>query len=92
MKNAGFLPEEREWVQKFLDHGFVDAYRKLYPEKVEYTWWTYRMDARKRGVGWRLDYFLVSESLMPFVKDVIIHDKVMGSDHCPVELVLESHP
>jgi exodeoxyribonuclease-3 len=50
------------------------------------------MDARKRGVGWRLDYFLVSESLMPFVKDVIIHDKVMGSDHCPVELVLESHP
>jgi exodeoxyribonuclease-3 len=91
-KTSGFLPEERVWVQKFLDHGFVDAYRKLYPEKVEYTWWTYRMDARKRGVGWRLDYFLVSESLMPFVKDVIIHDKVMGSDHCPVELVLESHP
>ncbi len=88
-KTSGFLPEEREWVQKFLDHGFVDAYRRLYPEKVEYTWWTYRLNARQRGIGWRLDYFLVSEALMPRVKDVIIYDKVMGSDHCPVELVLE---
>ena len=88
-KTSGFLPEEREWVQKFLDHGFVDAYRRLYPEKVEYTWWTYRLNARQRGIGWRLDYFLVSESLMPRVKDVIIHDKVMGSDHCPVELTMD---
>ena len=88
-KTSGFLPEEREWVQNFLDHGFVDAYRRLYPEKVEYTWWTYRLNARQRGIGWRLDYFLVSEALMPRVKDVIIYDKVMGSDHCPVELLLE---
>ncbi len=88
-KTSGFLPEEREWVQKFLDNGFVDAYRALYPDKVEYTWWTYRLNARQRGIGWRLDYFLVSESLMPRVKDVVIHDQVMGSDHCPVELILD---
>jgi exodeoxyribonuclease-3 len=89
VKTSGFLPEEREWVQNYLDNGFVDAYRRLYPERVQYTWWTYRLDARARGIGWRLDYFLVSESLMPQVRDVIIHDEVLGSDHCPVELVLE---
>ncbi len=88
-KTSGFLPEEREWVQKFLDNGFVDVFRHLYPEKVQYTWWTYRLNARTRGIGWRLDYFLVSEALVPRVKDVIIHDNVMGSDHCPVELVLD---
>lgn len=87
-KNSGFLPEEREWVQKFLDHGFVDVYRKLYPDRIQYTWWTYISNARARGVGWRLDYFLVSESLTPRIKDVIIHDQVPGSDHCPVELIL----
>ena len=88
-KTSGFLPEEREWVQKFLDNGFVDAYRHLYPDKVEYTWWTYRLNARIRGIGWRLDYFLVSENLLSRVKDVVIYNEVMGSDHCPVELVLE---
>jgi len=85
---SGFLPEEREWVQKFLDHGFVDVYRRLYPDKVQYSWWTYRSAARQRGIGWRLDYFLVSEKLIPQVKDTIIHDDVAGSDHCPVELVM----
>ncbi len=88
-KTSGFLPEEREWVDKFLDHGFVDVYRKLYPEREQYTWWTYRFNARKRGIGWRIDYFLVSEALVPRVKDVIIHDDVLGSDHCPVELVID---
>lgn len=86
---SGFLPEEREWVQKFLDHGFVDAYRRLYPDRVQYTWWTYRFAARARGIGWRLDYFLVSEALFPRVKDVVVHEDVMGSDHCPVELIVE---
>ena len=86
---SGFMPEEREWVQKFLDHGFVDVYRRLYPEKVQYTWWTYRFAARQRGIGWRIDYFLVSEKLAPRVRDVVIHEDVTGSDHCPVELVLE---
>jgi exodeoxyribonuclease-3 len=61
----------------------------LYPDKVQYTWWTNILNARARGIGWRLDYFLVSESLLPRVKDVIIHDSVMGSDHCPVELILD---
>ncbi|KAA0278185.1 MAG: exodeoxyribonuclease III [Chloroflexi bacterium] len=88
-RTSGFLPEERAWVQKYLDHGFVDVYRRLYPERVQYTWWTYRLDARARGIGWRLDYFLASEALMPRVKDVIIHDGVIGSDHCPVELVMD---
>lgn len=86
---SGFLPEEREWVDRYLQLGFVDAFRRLYPEKVQYTWWTTRLDARKRGIGWRLDYYLVSETLAPRVKDVIIHDQVMGSDHCPVEIVLD---
>ena len=85
-KTSGFLPEERAWVQKYLDHGFVDIYRKLYPDRVQYTWWTYTSRARQRGVGWRIDHFLVSEALVPRVKDVIICDDVPGSDHCPVEL------
>lgn len=87
-KTSGFLPEERAWVQKFLDHGFVDMYRHLYPDRVQYTWWTYISNARARNVGWRLDYFLVSEALVSRVKDVVIHDGIFGSDHCPVELIL----
>ena len=86
---SGFLPEEREWVGKFLNRGFVDVYRQLYPNREQYTWWTYRFNARQRGIGWRIDYFLVSEALVPRIKDVIIHDDVAGSDHCPVELLLE---
>lgn len=88
-KTTGFLPEEREWITKYLAHSFSDAFRVLYPEKEQYTWWTYIGNARARNVGWRLDYFLVSESLMPKVQDVVIHDQVMGSDHCPVTLELE---
>lgn len=88
-KNTGFLPEERVWIDKFLEHGFADAYRESYPERIGYTWWTYRMNARARNVGWRLDYYLVSKALMPKVKDVIIHDEIMGSDHCPVTLIIE---
>jgi exodeoxyribonuclease III len=87
-KSTGFLPEERVWVTNYLEHGFVDAYRHLYPERVQYTWWTYRFNARAKNVGWRLDYFLISESLIPQVEDVIIHDEIMGSDHCPVTLIL----
>ncbi len=86
---SGFMPEERAWVQKFLDHGFVDVYRQLYPEKVEYTWWTYRLNARARGIGWRIDYFLVSQALLPRVREVLVHADVLGSDHCPVELILD---
>lgn len=85
---SGFLPEERAWMSKFLEHGFVDVYRKLYPDREQYTWWTYRFNARQRGIGWRIDYFLVSEALVPRVKEVIIHEDVPGSDHCPVELII----
>lgn len=87
---SGFLPEERLWIDHYLAHGFVDAYRQLYPERVQYTWWTYRVNARARRVGWRLDYFLISESLMDRVEDVIIHEEVLGSDHCPVTLALNT--
>jgi exodeoxyribonuclease III len=86
---SGFLPEERAWIDKYLAHGFADAYRILYPERVEYTWWTYRMGARQRNIGWRLDYFLVSDDLIPCVQDVVIHGEVQGSDHCPVSLIIE---
>lgn len=88
-KTSGFLPEERLWVDKFLAHGFVDAYRQLYPQRVQYTWWTYLSNARERMVGWRLDYFLVSAGLMSRVCDVHIHDDILGSDHCPVSLILD---
>jgi len=86
---SGFMPEERAWVQNFFEHGFVDAYRHLYPDRIQYTWWTYRLSARQRGIGWRIDYFLISKTLIPYIKDVVIHEDVLGSDHCPVELVLK---
>ena len=88
-KTSGFLPEERAMVDKFMAHGFVDPFRELYPEKEQYSWWSYRGGARSRNVGWRIDYFLISENLLPRVKDVIIHDDVTGSDHCPTELLIE---
>jgi len=87
-KNTGFLPEEREWIDRYLEHNFVDAFRELYPDSEDYTWWTYRYNARKKDIGWRLDYFLVSEKLMDRVDDVVIHSEIMGSDHCPVSLIL----
>jgi len=85
---SGFMPEERVWVQNFLDHGFVDIYRHRYPDRIQYTWWTYRFSARRRGIGWRIDYFLISGALTSRVQNIVIHDDVLGSDHCPVELVL----
>ena len=87
-KTSGFLPEEREWIDIFLNNGFKDAFRELYPEKVQYTWWTYRFTARERNIGWRLDYFLVSDHFLNNVKDVIIHEEIQGSDHCPVSLII----
>jgi exodeoxyribonuclease-3 len=85
---SGFLPEERAWLDEYFEHGFADAFRELYPDTVKYTWWTYRVNARERDIGWRLDYFFVSKYLMARVKDVVIHNEVMGSDHCPVTLIL----
>ncbi len=86
---TGFLPEERAWIDKYLEHGFVDIYRKRYPDKVEYTWWTYLSNARANNTGWRLDYFLISPGLEGQVVDVVNSTAIMGSDHCPVSLILK---
>ncbi len=88
-KNTGFLPEERAWIDRFLEHGFVDGFRRLHPDQESYTWWTYRYQARERDIGWRLDYFLLTRALMSRVNDLTIHTGVMGSDHCPVTLDIE---
>ena len=89
-KVSGFLPEEREWIDHYLAHGFVDAFRALHPDEPDqYTWWHYITNARARNVGWRIDYHLVSESLMPAVTDASILADVMGSDHCPITLELD---
>ncbi len=89
-KNSGFLPEERAWVDKFVAHGYVDTFRALHPEPDQYTWWTYRANARERNIGWRIDYFFVTEDLVKKVKDAFIQPEVMGSDHCPIGLEIRS--
>ena len=83
-ENAGFTPQERMWMNKFLQAGFIDTFRHLYPKKIQYSWWTYRFNARARNVGWRIDYFLISPVLVKRLKRAYIHDTVLGSDHCPV--------
>ena len=89
-KNTGFLPEERAAVDRFVEAGYLDTWRLLEPETADrYTWWAMRMGARERNVGWRLDYFFVDEGLRDAVRGARIHDQVLGSDHCPVELELE---
>lgn len=90
-KNAGFTDEERENMTFMLESGFVDSFRYLYPDVIDkYTWWSYITKARERNVGWRIDYFLVSEDIKDAIVDAKIHDDVMGSDHCPVELVVDT--
>ena len=87
--NPGFSDDERDAFGKLLDVGFIDTWRALHPEDVKYSWWSYRMAARERNVGWRIDYFLVSESLAPAVADADILNDIYGSDHCPVTLTLK---
>ncbi len=89
-RNAGFTDEERNKFNELLGSGFIDTFRYLYPEKKgAYTWWSYMFNARTNNAGWRIDYFCVTSELKDRIKDAIIHDDVLGSDHCPVELVLE---
>lgn len=89
-KNAGFTDEERESMDKLLESGFVDSFRYLYPDlEGAYSWWSYRFNARKNNAGWRIDYFMVSEKLRESIEVASIHNEVMGSDHCPVELQLK---
>lgn len=89
-KNAGFTDEERGKMTELLESGFVDSFRYLYPDKEDaYTWWSYITRARERNAGWRIDYFVVSEKLKDRIKEAAIHSEVMGSDHCPVELIIK---
>ena len=89
--NAGFTDEERQKFTVLLESGFADSFRMLYPDRADaYTWWSYMFKARERNTGWRIDYFLVSARLVPSVKDAFIRPDVMGSDHCPVGLLLET--
>ena len=87
--NAGFSDEERGKMTELLGAGFIDTWRSQHPGEAKYSWWSYRMAARERNVGWRIDYFLVSENLAPRIVSTDIHNEIFGSDHCPVELVLE---
>lgn len=88
-KNAGFSIEERTKMTELLNAGFVDSYRYLYPDKVEYSWWSYRFQARAKNAGWRIDYFIVSDKAKHLIKDSKIHTQVLGSDHCPIELNID---
>jgi len=87
-KTAGYTQVEIDGFRNLQKSGFVDTYRKFYPDRVQYTYWSMRFRAREKNLGWRIDYFMVSERLMPKVKDVYILDQVMGSDHCPVGIEL----
>ena len=89
-KNAGFTDEEREKMTELLHAGFVDSFRFLYPDKTDsYSWWSYMGKAREKNVGWRIDYFIVSQDIKDKIKEAMIYPEVMGSDHCPVGLIIE---
>ena len=82
--SSGFLPQEREWISKFISSGFVDSFRFLNPEPNNYTWWSYRANARPRNLGWRIDYNMITESLLPKLKSAKIFSQAKHSDHCPI--------
>lgn len=85
--NAGFTDEERDKMTELLENGFTDTFRFIYPDKENaYTWWSYMGKAREKNIGWRIDYFLVSDRIKENIKDAYIFDNIMGSDHCPVGL------
>lgn len=88
-KNPGFSDEERDKMRNLLHAGFVDTFRYLYPEKVTYSWWSYRFKAREKNVGWRIDYFLTSAALKNQIREASIHTDILGSDHCPVSLEMD---
>ena len=89
-KNAGFTDEERNKITILLDSGFTDTFRYLYPEKENaYTWWSYMGQARTKNVGWRIDYFIVSNDIKEKIRDSIIYENILGSDHCPIGLEIE---
>lgn len=87
--NAGFTYEERGWIDEFIKAGFIDTYRTLHPDKIEYSWWSYRFFARNKNIGWRIDYFFASEKLKNKIKKAFILPEITGSDHCPVGIELD---
>jgi len=88
-KISGFLPEERAWMDRLVERGFVDTFRIFHPEPENYSWWDLKTRARERNVGWRIDYFFVSQNLVESVQSAFILKEVMGADHCPVGIELE---
>ena len=90
-RNAGFTDEERNKMTELLSSKFIDTYRYLYPDKTDaYTWWSYMGNARAKNIGWRIDYFIVSEDIKEKIQEAKIHDSILGSDHCPIELKIKS--
>lgn len=89
-QNTGYLPEERAWLDVFVAHGYVDTFRAVHGDvEGHYSWWSYKAAARPKNIGWRIDYFFVSEELRPRIQDAWIEAHVYGSDHCPVGLLLD---
>jgi exodeoxyribonuclease-3 len=88
-KTAGYMREEIDGFQRLLDNGFMDSFREFNKEPENYTWWSYMFNSREKNIGWRIDYFLLSESLRDRLKDAFILNEIMGSDHCPVGIILE---
>lgn len=88
-KNAGFTKEERDGFDNFINHGLIDIFRHFYPDKVKYTWWSMRMKARERNVGWRIDYFLCSKNFIKNINDIDLMNDVIMSDHCPIMLSIK---
>jgi len=86
---SGFLPIEREWITMFLSLGYIDTFREFHPEGEQYTWWDYFTRARERNVGWRIDYFYINEEFRDRLKDAFILQEVMGSDHCPIGILID---
>lgn len=87
---SGFLPVEREWIDKFISNGYVDTFRYLYPDEIKYSWWSYKFKARERNTGWRIDYHFISYNLLDRLKSAEILNDVYGSDHCPVVIELKN--
>lgn len=87
--NAGFTDEERQGIKNLISAGFVDTFRAIYPTAQRYTWWSHWSHCRERNIGWRIDYFFISQSLLPYLKSAEIHEPIMGSDHCPISIEIE---
>ena len=88
-KNPGYLPEERSWMEDFIESGYVDTFRTFNDQPKQYSWWSYRFNARSKNIGWRIDYNCVNQAFSPKVKNAAIHSQVLGSDHCPVSVELD---